>query len=377
MEINDLIIKFLSNNCSSEEIQLLKNLLAEDEENRKIFEETKKVWQLTSDYSTNNINDEDNFAWQKIKDNIKPGEKISIPVRFFKLAALWILLMGFGALIFYIIDNKTEASQPLKICEINTPLGSRAHIILSDGSEVWLNADTKLKYPEKFDNNQRNIYLTGEAFFKVKSNKKWPFVVHTSDVKIKALGTSFNVKAYPIDKTVTATLVEGIIKFESSDTSKQTFTYTLQPKTKLTYSKSLENQPKASDNLLENIRNSKNKPKADVPEISKIADINITENVNTLLSTSWKDPRWVIQGEKLDNLAVMLERRFDIRIILHSQDLGGFKFSGIIENETLEQVLNYLKLANPIKYKIRKGYVDISINENLKENYTTYLKKKI
>jgi ferric-dicitrate binding protein FerR (iron transport regulator) len=114
-----------------------------------------------------------------------------------------------------------------------------------------------------------------------------------------------------------------------------------------------------------------------VPEISKIADINITENVNTLLSTSWKDPRWVIQGEKLDNLAVMLERRFDIRIILHSQDLGGFKFSGIIENETLEQVLNYLKLANPIKYKIRKGYVDISINENLKENYTTYLKKKI
>ena len=93
------------------------------------------------------------------------------------------------------------------------------------------------------------------------------------------------------------------------------------------------------------------------------------------MSISWKDKRWILQGESIENLAIMLERRYNIKINVVSEELNQFKFSGTIENETVEQVLNYLRYTIPMKYALNKGYIDLKIDNSLKEKYQVFLKK--
>jgi transmembrane sensor len=247
-------------------------------------------------------------------------------------------------------------------------LGSKSHMVLPDGSDVWLNAGTTIEYPSNFSSKQRDIFLTGEAYFKVASNKKWPFIVHTSDLNIKALGTAFNVKAYPSEKTVTTTLVEGVVKLENA---KRNFTYTLKPKQELVFLKEpgLKKEEK-------NISNPGNLVSDDNKKLESIQNAFVKNEINTETSVSWKDKRWIIHGETIENLAIMLERRYDIKINVISEELNQFKFSGTIQNETVEQVLNYLRYTIPMKYTLNKGSVDLKIDNALKEKYKVFLRKE-
>jgi transmembrane sensor len=366
----ELAINFLSGEISSTEISRLAGLLKETE-NQQQFREIKEAWNASSLYQAGAKHLRTNASWERVNANIEHKPQIKrnwaiSPLRILKIAALWLLLFSVGSMATLLIMNKKQ-HRPNGTCEISTPLGSRSHTLLPDGSEVWLNAGTTLRYPESFSANQRDVFLTGEAYFKVKSNKKWPFVVHTKEVKIRALGTAFNVKAYPTDKAVVTTLVEGVIKLENEVTGEKTFTYTLKPKEKLTFFKDPEH--------ISGTTKTSTPDPADAITAETQNNIEVKENINTVLSTSWKDSRWVVDGERLDNLAVSLERRYGVKINLLSVELSQYKFTGTIENETLEQVLKYLKLTTPIKYIVQKGYVDLSINEALKENYTNYLKK--
>ncbi len=370
--ISGLIIKFLAGDISIDEMAALQEMLSASQANQQLFSDLKNSWTTASLYSLEEKQLDTNKSWENTKSRIgsvATGNKTKhiILRKILQNAALWLLLVSLGSFVTW-VTMRHRTPQPLKsTCEINTPLGSRSHTILPDGSEVWLNAGTTLRYPVSFSENQRDVFLTGEAYFKVTTNKKWPFVVHTTDVKIKALGTVFNVKAYPNDKAVVATLVEGTIKVENENGSKKVFTYTLKPKEKLTFLKAPEPQkgsskskePNATENTAEKTQN----------------NIEVNENTNTILSTSWKDPRWVVDGEQIDNFAIALERRYGVKINVLSAELSHYKFTGTIENETLEQVLKYLRLTIPIKYVVQKGYVDLTINDALKENYTNYLKK--
>ena len=98
----------------------------------------------------------------------------------------------------------------------------------------------------------------------------------------------------------------------------------------------------------------------------KPKDINLLSNVRTELYTSWKDPRWIIYREPLSTLAPMLERRFDLKIIFNDEQLKKYKFTGIIENETVDQILNALKLTAPLDYQINKDTIRLSLD--LKSN---------
>lgn len=366
--VNELTLKFLAGDISTDEMTQLKNLLDSNGGYLQLFLEIKESWTAASCYQSNIEPNQTNYTWQNVKNSITWEEKSFFPGRFLKVAALWLLLMGMGVVIgALMVGHKT--TKATGTCEISTPMGSRSHTILPDGSEVWLNAGTTLKYPQSFSSKQRDVYLIGEAFFKVSANKKWPFIVHASDVRVKALGTAFNVKAYPADKTVVTTLVEGIVNMENEGTAKKEFAYTLKPKEKLTYFKTPEVQKTEK-------RDSDSKQEESTNSVDQ-GSVVVTQNVNTTLSTSWKDARWVVSGETLDNLALLLERRFGVKINVLSDDLSHYKFSGTIENETLEQVLKYLKLTTPIKYTVRKGFVDLTINENMKDKYSSFLKQNV
>jgi transmembrane sensor len=368
--VNELSVKFLAGNISVDEMSRLECLLNSNAEYLQLFLDIKESWVSASVYQSNEEELDTERSWENVSKRLgSQSQKNYVILRkVLKIAALWLLLLGIGSFSTWLMMGKKAPGRNVVMCEISTPLGSRSHSILPDGSEIWLNAGTTIRYPESFSSKQRDIYLIGEAFFKVKADKKWPFVVHVSEISVRALGTAFNVKAYPTDKTVETTLVEGIVNMENEGTAKKKFAYTLKPKEKLTYLKTPDNQ-KGEKNT------AKVSPSAATINATDQSDVLVSENVNTTLSTSWKDARWVISGETLDNLAVLLERKFGVKINITSEELVHYKFSGTIENETLEQVLNYLKLTTPIKYTVNKGCVDLMMNENIKDDYKNYLKK--
>jgi ferric-dicitrate binding protein FerR (iron transport regulator) len=122
-------------------------------------------------------------------------------------AVLLIPLLGLG--FWYLINQGTQ--QVIQYSETIAPRGQKSQIVLSDGTKVWLNSDTKIRYPGQFSKDQRDIYLNGEAFFEVIKNEHQPFLVHTSGPDVKVLGTKFNVKAYADENQVEISLFEGRI----------------------------------------------------------------------------------------------------------------------------------------------------------------------
>jgi len=237
---------------------------------------------------------------------------------------------------------------------------------------VWLNAGSRLTYLKDFNEKTRLVSLEGEAFFKVKTNKKKPFVVNAFGLKVNAVGTAFNVKAYPNDKSIIATLVEGVIKVEGKGFNQKSFAYTLKPNQNIIYvrdSKLIESEKSTN----EGINHEKNKglrPEV-IPE-----EILLNDNIRTEILTSWKDKHWIIEGEELENLATLLERRYNVVVHFKSKELKSFKFSGTIENETIEQVMEILKLTTPLKFEFGKGEVWWDIDNKLVDKYSRILSKK-
>ena len=119
--------------------------------------------------------------------------------------------------------------------KIAVPLGAKSCITLPDGTKAWLNAGTELTYNEDYGQKKRTLFLTGEAFFDVAKDKEHPFIVNTSDLIIQALGTQFNVKAYPEEKIITTTLVEGKIDVRMIKSNRQLKKVTLLPNEEIVY----------------------------------------------------------------------------------------------------------------------------------------------
>lgn len=137
-------------------------------------------------------------------------ERTSPLYTFFKVAVVITLLLVAGW-VMYQFSGKTDASSVAKV-EI-TPKGKRSKISLPDGSQVWLNADSKLTYTEDFGEKKRELSLTGEAFFDVVKNPDKPFIIHVDKASVRVLGTSFNVKSYSSDASIETSVVSGKVAF--------------------------------------------------------------------------------------------------------------------------------------------------------------------
>jgi len=202
------------------------------------------------------------------------------------------------------------------------PVGQKSVLFLSDGTKVWLNAASKLTYTKSFSQRDtRDVYLEGEAFFDVAHDESKPFIVHTSSIKIKVLGTSFNVKSYSDEKTIETTLLDGKVRIEQSD---------------------------ATGNRIGDVELKPNQ-RAVFDKKSKV--INIKEVVADN-SVSWKQERMVFDGESIDNVLLQLERWFSVEI--HVQNKGNLecKLTASIENESLEEVLRLIETSHDIRYRI-------------------------
>jgi ferric-dicitrate binding protein FerR (iron transport regulator) len=364
-EVKTAIVNYLSGELSNNDKELLNSWLEKSQTNKLIFDQFSDIWRAGSHDKLSRQIDSDK-AWKALQNriNIQNHKTKNFSwVEFSRIAAVFIVALFLGGLAYHIIDRKKEIiSEPLFV-EYVSPLGSRSFVKLTDGSKVWLNAGSTLKYKNTYGINNRELQLTGEAFFEVAKNKEIPLIVKTSEIDVIALGTKFNVKAYSEEKTIETTLIEGSVKLESS-TVKLADNLFLSPNEKAVFTK--RNQ---SVELIAQQQQNKKDETITKPKLE------IIESVEPEPIISWKDQRWVINNEKLGSLAIKLERRFDVNFIFDNDLLKEYSFRGTLEDETLEQIMDAIKFTSPIKYVLDKKTVYVMADGKKMEKFKNLMTK--
>lgn len=215
-------------------------------------------------------------------------------------------------------SDRSEVSANITYNTLKTPKGVKYKLVLADGSTVWLNAESSLKYPVRFSGKQREVFLTeGEAFFDVEKNKEKPFIVNFSNHKLKVLGTEFNVKAYKEEDFEQITLVEGSVSISNDE---------------------------ASVLLKPNQQAMIHKAKAEVS----------VESVNTDLYTVWKDDVFMYKQERLAVIMRDLERQYDMIIFYENQNLKEKTFSmRVSKPNSFTEILDYLEITGKVQFEIK------------------------
>ena len=295
-----------------------------------------------------------------VKNNSRKQSIVRIIV---SLAAALVIALLSGVLVHSYMTKK-YSTKDLVYNEICVPFGAKSVVTLSDGTKIWLNAGSKLRYPLQFGKSSREVSLEGEGYFDVTREKNRRFLVKTSDITIKVYGTQFNVKAYPDENKIFTTLVKGSVVIEANNDAK--FVTLLKPNETAIYYKS---HPK----ILTKDISKQNKVLYN--NSAHAANVVVTPEKNTESMTSWKDSLWVIEGEDLGQLAIKLDRRYDVKIEFTNNELKNYKFTGILADETFEQVMNIIQLSAPIKFHVNHKLVTISEDKLYKITYDNMINK--
>ena len=360
------LVNYLSGHFSKTDSVILKNWLKNSENNKILFDEFVDIWQASS-FKT--INEQINIdkTWNELHAQIKTGKtkRLISWQEILRIAATFIIALLLGALGYYFLSKSPASNIEYQYVEYVSPLGSRSFLQLPDGSKVWLNSGSTLKYLNSYGANNRDLLLTGEAFFEVEKNKNLPFIVKTSELNITALGTKFNVKAYSEEKTIETTLIKGSVKLEST-TVNLNQNVVLKPNEKAVFTKKNQSIKLISpqQNNKQEVTDSKTKPQ-----------LKIMESIEPEPIISWKDKRWVIRNEKLGNLAIKLERRYDVNFIFDNDLLKEYSFGGTLEDESLEQVMKAIQFSSPIKYVIDDKTVYIMADGEKMKKFKNLLMK--
>lgn len=371
----DLIIQHLSETISGEDLVILKNWINSDKKHKDHFEQTREIW-LLSKVAVNSNNFDQHQGYKRFLDKIKNSniQKFSIKTKWIiltipRVAALFLLAFGLGILFNYLLMKSNRIANAIAQQEIIVPLGSKSTVKLPDGTIVTLNAGSRLTYNTNYDVTNREVNLEGEGYFSVAKHKKKTFVVKTGYLDIKAIGTEFNVKAYPNEKTIQTTLVEGSVKIEksfksSSEKSKEN-TIILTPKQKYTFL--IATGADVLSNTDTNI--GKADPKLQKPLKLEPKTGLVFKNIDPIPDISWKERRWIISREQLGQLAIKLERRYDVKINFQDEKLKQFKFTGTLQDESIEQVLKVISISSPIVFEIKGKQVILYNNDDFAQKY--------
>lgn len=368
-----LIARKLSGEATEAELKELNDYLAGNTSEQYLYEILNAYWSQHPDlFNEESLDEEERF--QRILKPILPDTNSSqigslVPEstddytikkinyrRWFKYAA--VMMAVAAGIIFYQYINKqnTKTIQPeqQKISEVVARPGSRTKLILPDGTQVWLNSESRITYKDNFNSKLREIQLEGEAFFDVTHDAKRPFIVHTSGVDIKVLGTAFNVKSYESDETIETTLLRGsveIVKHNDPDSLK----IILRPHEKVIFNKVLHTSVKnsASGSQI-------NTDKIKLPT-SSYSVIPIPQNRpdSVISETSWVYNKLILNGDNFEELVSKLERRYNVSITIKSNSLKQFRIKGTFKDETIQQTLDALKFTVPFNYTINGDEIEI------------------
>lgn len=318
----ELVTSKLFTEIEKEEKKILEELL-NDKKNEILYNQIKEIHEkLTETKPLIGLSKE--HSWTIVKSYFYK-KKIQLFVSISKYAAIILLALFIGTLVNITWENKVD--EPL-FSEINVPLGQMSNITLFDGTQVWLNSGTSLKYAKDFGDKSRKITLEGEAFFKVKHSET-PFKVQLANCEVEVLGTSFNVRSFTDENFSEITLVEGSVKMNTLSGKEIT---QLKPSQQITISGDFKN--------------------------------NILKTVDTDFYKSWTEGKIVFHEERLADIILRMERWYNVDIQLASPKIGDLSFSGtILKNKPFDQIAKTFEILLPVKieYQNKMGEKDIVI----------------
>jgi len=222
--------------------------------------------------------------------------------------------------------NKTAPVDQPAIAETGTHKESRSTITLPDGTIVRLNAKSKVDYAEGFGKTTREVFLTGEAYFDVTHNEKLPFIVHTDEADIKVLGTRFNVRNYSNEHRMEAALLAGSIEVSFHKGARHKIL--LKPSDKIIVKKKVE-----------------------------LTRIKVKDSI--IIETSWLNDKMAFDDKPFSEIAQDLERQFDVHIEFKNEAVSEYKYTGVYDEDSPEDILKILQMIKPFKYIITDKQITI------------------
>lgn len=376
-----LIAKERLNTLNKSETEELKQWLSEDPANRSLYEKLKKQNPIPAFRTYQQI--QTTQGLQKYRKRYR-SHSVRLPVRWMSAAAIGLLLIGVGIhllvrippetvrvvniqpgaskAVLIMADGQVKELEETKETEtieltgvtvrnsgdeirytprpgdslaisqfsrehniLKTPTGGEYKLILSDGTRVWLNSQSILRYPVNFTDKERLVYLEGEAYFDVAYDDKCPFIVNTrTEVNVQVLGTAFNIRAYPDEAQIETVLEQGSVKMWQYSNS-----VTLVPGTKGVFNK---NNGEFS-----------------------------TQEVNTELYTAWYKGQYVFEEETIENILTRLSRWYDIHVFFADQKARNMVFSGSIRKYgTIHQFLQAVEMTGGIRFQVKGNTIIVS-----------------
>lgn len=372
----ELIAGYLTGQLSDEHREALHAWIKADKRNKRYFDGMRELW-LAAPTAFHDQPFDGDAAYRlfltrmQTKTSAMPiKRKSSIRFQLFRVAAAVTVGFLLGAFLRHLYNPTVAVDDSPPIAthnDIIVPLGSRSRVVLADGSQVWVNAGSRLRYATDFGRNTREVYLEGEAYFDVATDSARLFVVKTDKLDVKALGTSFNVKAYPGEENIETVLVSGKVSIGD---------VVLEPNEKLIYTKK-DNHVVIEKKISETkptvvVSQGTNKLASSARPTAKI----IETQIDPAIYASWKDDLWRIESETLGSFAVKLERRYDVKIQFADKSTQSLSINATIRDESLEQVLRFLQLTFPVDFSINGKTVVLKENKYLKQKYQDYYKQK-
>jgi len=315
-----LIARYLAGTADQSEVLELKAWIERSPENRLLFEQTRNIWE-TSDRQFNYNSIHTDQALKKVLQRIqKQRVKNNLWIQWQKIAAVLLipLLCGSIFLTLFQIERNKSLSAPV-YNELYAALGTRSALKLSDGSSVWLNSGSSLKYPDRFVGKEREVFLSGEAYFEVHSDLSKPFIVHTENLSVKATGTRFCVSDYTKSKATEVTLISGkVFVNKMVNQGEEKKLAELSPGEHLEYNKNSMN-------------------------------LTIIQR-DTYEYIAWKDGKLVFRNEPLSIVVEKISQLYNVDIELQGSVLKDYRYRATFQDESLTEILKLLKLSAPIDY---------------------------
>lgn len=226
-----------------------------------------------------------------------------------------------------------------------TVLGEKKLVHLSDGTVVRLNAGSELKTDNQYGVSNRSVYLRGEAFFEVKRDKSKPFIVFTHAMQIKALGTSFDVRAYDNEAITETSLITGLVEVMLKENNNQVVL--LHPNHKIAWRN-------MGGDVLISRTDTTSRREPEVKEERQPEKLLVTDR-GEIKEIAWKENRLVFENDSFSDIAVLLQRWFDVKIEFEDIDIASYRFTGDFEKEDLRTILTFLKESKDFNFVISEG----------------------
>ena len=338
-DIDQVLANVYSGIVTPEEQQLLDEWVGESTDNKRYYAEQKKLWEIFTLHQKMQKIDV-HKAYQTVYSKLFSPKKFNFFFLLQRVAAILLIPVLIVFAFYYYNDKKHTEQYATVYNTAETSLGMRSSLTLPDGTKVWLNAGSKLSYPVLFSDKFREVKLSGEAYFEVKKDAKWPFIVSAGNMNIIVSGTTFNCNGYPENNEIQTVLVEGHITVANESTTE---VEELEPGELATFSKDSQQLTKTKTDLHKYI--------------------------------AWKSGKLMFRDDRMDLVVEKLERWYNVKINIKEIEISDYIYTATFIDESLDQVLKMLSISAPISYTVSKR--DKSNDGSFAKQTVELFKKKI